>query len=297
LSSDERPQQLIIVDGTWHHAKTLVRDLPALHQLPRYRLAPSAPSRYRIRREPNVMALSTVEATVAALRFLEPETKGFEQLLNAFEKMIEDHLAHPGSANGSRFKQRRRGKLKNIPLALRGTLGNIVVAYGEAAAGERGRKRVAGMPVSWVAQRLGDGASFACTLVPPRPLSDPFLKHLELARADFDGALSLAEARRRWAQFRQPGDIVTVMHPGTAQLFSSIASVPAACLVLKAIDLKSILDPPTRAEISAAADNHFAAPHALGRATKRLAIDISLVRHLNALATTGNVLPHCSLQS
>lgn len=286
LSVGERPQQLIVVDGTWHHAKTLIRDIPALHRLPRYRLAPSAPSRYRIRREPNAMALSTVEATVAALRFLEPETTGFEQLLNAFEKMVEDHLAHPGSANGSRFKQRRRGKLKNIPLALRGKLDHIVVAYGEAAAGERGRKRVAGVPISWVAQRLGDGDCFACTLVPPRPLSDAFLKHLELAPADFDAALSLVEARRRWAQFQQPGDVVTVMHPGTAQLFSCIADEPAPCLVLKAIDLKTILQPSANAEILAAAGN-FAVSRTLGRATKRLAIDITLVRHLNALAATS----------
>ncbi len=282
LSADERPQQLIVVDGTWHQAKTLVRDIPALQRLPRYRLAPSAPSRYRIRREPDAMALSTVEATVAALRFLEPETTGFEQLLNAFEKMIADHLAHPGSATGSRFKQRRRGKLNNIPLALRGNLENIVVAYGEAAAGQRGQKRVAGTPVSWVAQRLGDGDRFACTLVQPHPLSDTFLRHLELTRTDFDAALSLTEARRRWAQFQRPSDIVTVMHPGTVRLFSFIAD--SACLVLKAIDLKSILDPAARAFISAAADNDLAASHALGRATKRLAIDISLVRHLNALA-------------
>jgi DTW domain-containing protein len=288
LSAAELPQQLIVVDGTWHHAKTLVRDIPALQRLPRYRLAPSAPSRYRIRREPNAISLSTVEATVAALRFLEPETIGFERLLNAFEKMIEDHLAHPGSPNGSRFKQRRRGKLKNIPLALRGKLENIVVAYGESTAGERGHERVAGMPVSWVAQRLGDGACFACMLVPPHPLSDVFLGHLELTGADFETALPLVEAQRRWAQFRRPSDIVTVLKPGTARLLSFIARESAACLVLKSIDLESILDQAARAEISAAAGN-FAPSHVLGRATKRLARDISLVRHLNALAAAGNV--------
>src|SRR5262249_33676158 len=60
LPADQRPQQLVIVDGTWHQAKTLVRDVSALHNLPRYQLAPVVPSRFRIRRQPSVMALSTI---------------------------------------------------------------------------------------------------------------------------------------------------------------------------------------------------------------------------------------------
>jgi DTW domain-containing protein YfiP len=152
----ERPQQLVVVDGTWHQTKTLVRDIPALQSLPRYQLTPTVPSRYRIRREPNETALSTVEATVAALRILEPETVGFEQLLQAFERMVSMQLAHPGSANGARFIARGSRTLKNIPIALQGDLANIVVAYGEAQPGERGTgKRAPAPPVCWVAQRLG----------------------------------------------------------------------------------------------------------------------------------------------
>jgi DTW domain-containing protein YfiP len=90
---EERPRQLVIVDGTWHQAKTLVRDIPALQRLPQYRLDPAAPSRFRIRREPHASALSTVEATVAALRVLEPETAGLDGLLAAFEAMVEAQLA------------------------------------------------------------------------------------------------------------------------------------------------------------------------------------------------------------
>ncbi len=95
LPPAERPEQLVVVDGTWHHAKTVVRDLRPLHDLPRYRLAPAEPSRYRVRREPSAMFLSTVEATVAALRALEPETRGLDQLLAAFDCMVERQLAHP----------------------------------------------------------------------------------------------------------------------------------------------------------------------------------------------------------
>ncbi len=94
LPADRRPEQLVILDGTWNHVKTLLRDLPVLHSLPCYQLAPTAPSRFRIRLEPSAACLSTVEATVAALRILEPHTPGFDQLLNAFDQMIARQLTH-----------------------------------------------------------------------------------------------------------------------------------------------------------------------------------------------------------
>jgi DTW domain-containing protein YfiP len=104
LPQDQRPQQLVVLDGTWHQTKTLLRDIPALQSLPRYQLAPAAPSRYRIRLVPSAMALSTIEATVGALRLLEPETLGLDRLLQAFEKMVDMQLAHPGFATGSWFR-------------------------------------------------------------------------------------------------------------------------------------------------------------------------------------------------
>ena len=80
----ELPEQLIVIDGTWHHAKTLLRDLPLLETLPRYRIQPDQPGNYRIRREPNETALSTLEATVEALRAIEPDTSGLSELVAAF---------------------------------------------------------------------------------------------------------------------------------------------------------------------------------------------------------------------
>ncbi len=40
LSAAERPDQLVIIDGTWHQAKTIVRDVPQLRDMPCYRLRP-----------------------------------------------------------------------------------------------------------------------------------------------------------------------------------------------------------------------------------------------------------------
>lgn len=281
----DRPEQLVVLDGTWHHARTLIRQIPALKQLPRYRLAPSEPSRYRIRREPNAASLSTVEATVAALRILEPETRGFDQLLRAFDTMVEDQLAHPGSVDATRrYKARTQRTFKNIPRVLLGNLEHVVVAYGEAPPGERGSKGPAGPPISWLAERLGTGERFSCLLHPPRPLDDVFLAHLRLARGDFASAMSLDEARRRWSNFRRAEDVVIVLRPGTARLFSYLAQGHETCLLLKSIDLDAR---PGQAELDAAAPV-LESPDDLAlncsRAGRRLAESIALVRHFNRLA-------------
>src|SRR5690606_3295960 len=52
LAPEERPQHLVILDGTWNHAKRLWRANPWLEDLPHVRINPAEPSRYRIRREP-----------------------------------------------------------------------------------------------------------------------------------------------------------------------------------------------------------------------------------------------------
>jgi DTW domain-containing protein YfiP len=285
LTSGQRPEQLVILDGTWHHAKTLLREIPALQSLPRYGLAPTAPSRYRIRREPNATALSTVEAAVAALRILEPETEGFDQLLQAFDKMVEDQLAHPGSINSQRFRNRRKRTFKNIPLALLGDLENVVIAYGESPMGKRGCKRMQGPPISWVAQRLGTGEMFSCILHQASPIPDVFLKRLMLTREDFAAALPLEEARLHWEQFRRPNDVVTVFHPNTARLLSYLGGDRNSCLVLKSVNLEA---DPTYAMLDGGVpltSVPIATAHKLGRAGERLATAVGYVRLLNALAT------------
>ncbi len=134
LPEVDRPDQLVILDGTWHHAKTLMRDIPRLRTLPKYQLAPSSPGRYRIRREPNEHALSTIEATVAALQALEPETNGLDQLLQVFEGMIDTQIGQSDNDSWRRNRRRRRGGA-NVPRVLCGDLSNVVVAYGEQERG------------------------------------------------------------------------------------------------------------------------------------------------------------------
>jgi DTW domain-containing protein YfiP len=84
----DHPAHLVVLDGTWSHARRLYRHNPWLHVLPQFSITPDAPSRYRLRRQPKTHFLSTIESIVQALRILEPETRGFGQLIRAFDEMI-----------------------------------------------------------------------------------------------------------------------------------------------------------------------------------------------------------------
>src|SRR5262249_46117618 len=67
LRSSEVPVRVFILDGTWWQAKKLWQRNPWLHALPAYRLSPSTPGQYRIRREPAAHCLATIEAVVQLL--------------------------------------------------------------------------------------------------------------------------------------------------------------------------------------------------------------------------------------
>lgn len=89
-----RPTHLLVLDGTWGHARRLFHAHPGLASMPRFELVGDQRSRYRLRKEPADHCLSTVEAIVAALRVIEPETRGFDLLLDAFDRMIDRQEVH-----------------------------------------------------------------------------------------------------------------------------------------------------------------------------------------------------------
>ncbi len=292
VPAEHRPQQLVILDGTWHHAKTLFRDVPALHALPQYRLAPKAPGRYRIRREPDSTSLSTLEATVAALRALEPAAGDFDRLLEAFDTMVNRQLAHPKSPSGWRRNQRRQQIGGNIPRALRGDLSSVVVAYGESSPGGQGSKSSARTPIYWVAQRLGTCERVTLAVKPECPLSDSLLEHLELTAGDFANALSHDEFRQTWLGFLRPDDTLVVYHRSTLRLLSRVHADAPNSLVLKSVSLNTGRPGGTLDERLAAEDLTSGPAEHPGRAGRRLAKAITLVRHLNALSKAAPAKRH-----
>jgi DTW domain-containing protein YfiP len=118
LPRDRLPSTLVAIDGTWAHAKRLYRENGWLRDLPHVRLQPAQPSRYRIRREPRADYVSTLEAIVEALRVLEPEHARLDELLAAFDRMIDRQIAHAAvveRASGRRGRCRRCSPTRGSP--------------------------------------------------------------------------------------------------------------------------------------------------------------------------------------
>ncbi len=282
LSPTERPEQLIIIDGTWHQAKTIVRDVPQLQKLPCYRLAPASPGQYRIRLEPDAQSLSTLEATVAALRALEPETDGWDQLLAAFNTMVENQLEHLAHHAVARTRKPRQTRHRNLPFTLLQDSQRLVVAYGEATPSRRGNSNFSALPVNWVAQRLGAGDRFSCCLRQDEPLSVTALQHMRLSVDDFDAAVTADNFRERWRQFLRPHDVLIVYHQRTWQLLRQIDAAPECYVVLKSVfgnwqsgiqSMESLLETEGLAIPPRAGQN---------RADHRLDMAVAMVKHLRA---------------
>lgn len=280
LTESEMPEQLVVLDGTWHHAKTLMRDIPSLHTLPRYKLASSTPGQYRIRREPNEFALSTLEATVQALRAIEPHTDGFEKLMAVFHQMIETQLGQ--SKTVARVNTKRRRGSANIPRLLSDPESNIVVAYGDQPLGGSSRDhRQAGKlaPIYWTAKRLDSGETFQCAIESDSPFTEEFLKHLRMNRDVFAAAVSVEVFQQQWMKFLRPQDRVVVYHKNTARMLQQVDASFAPAVILKSIQLdktqkRSTLDEFLKSEGIATT------PDSDSRASQRLANAVAYVEYL-----------------
>ena len=193
LPAGERPSGLVVLDGTWPHARSLYKRNHWLHALPHYRLSPDAPSRYRIRKEPSEDYVSTLESVVLALRILEPDLEGLEGLLHAFDAMVDAQISHRDQAKragvGQRFMKRKVGRVfRGIPSWFGEGFNSLVAIYAEAMPlDDRIERPRELLQVSAI--RLSDGASFERFVMPPSGLPIPDdLSLLGLEPADFSGA-------------------------------------------------------------------------------------------------------------
>lgn len=294
IRPDQRPDQLIVIDGTWSQAKTMVRDIPQLQGLPHFKINPEQPGQYKIRLEPDDTSLSTVEATVAALKANEPETVGLDQLLVAFATMVDRQLNHPRVGRDCYTGGRNEGRTINVPGRLCGDPSKIVVAYGEAAyrdlnAGPLGEAR---LPLVWMARRLAPRpgpklskpeGSFARSISTDVPLTDSFLEHLQLPRSYFDRAISPSQFCEAWDRFSEPDDVLVVFNQGTLQLLRNIGAPLGHPLTLKSIHFDKLRKTRTLSEFLDANQvvSRPLAPFE-GRAGLRLANAVALVQFLRA---------------
>lgn len=102
------PCLLVVPDGTWRHARTLLRNNPGLAALPCVALPQGSVSRYRVRQAREPGALSTLEAIVQALNALEAPAL-FDALLRPFEALVQGQIAAMGLDVYERHHVRRQG--------------------------------------------------------------------------------------------------------------------------------------------------------------------------------------------
>ena len=93
-----RPRPLLFLDATWRKSRRFLLESPALASLPQYSLASPPASRYRIRREPEPEALSTLEAIVHSLALLEANSEKFAPLLHIMDSLVDEQITQMGTA-------------------------------------------------------------------------------------------------------------------------------------------------------------------------------------------------------
>lgn len=277
------PVTLVVLDGTWWQARKLFRQNPELLTLPRYSLSPRAPSRYRIRREPALHCISTIEAIGEALCLLEPPGFDREALLQPFEAMVE-HQLHFASARGERrhLAYRDRPRKPRLPQLLVQRAADLVVGYGEANAWARGSP-LAGEAeiVHWVAERLETGERFEALIAPRRPLSPSFQAHTRVAPERVLVGESFSEFRERWRAFTRPSDLLAGWG-----FYASERLVAEGVSVPERLDLRTLARRHLRkktGEVAACASELGASvpePWALGRGGERLSAAVAVTRAL-----------------
>ncbi len=95
VSQEEKPDLIVVPDGTWRKARLILHSNPALQKLPRWLLPEGEVSRYRLRKAPDPQAVSTLEAIVRVMQIMEPG-RDFSPLLRPFEHLIEEQIQAMG---------------------------------------------------------------------------------------------------------------------------------------------------------------------------------------------------------
>jgi DTW domain-containing protein len=285
LDPDEVPRRLFVIDGTWHQARTLYRDIPGLRRLPHLTLPAHLRSAYQIRRQPDLHCLSTIEAVVYALRALEPNTPGLEALLESFATMQSRQLAVPHGTGRTRTHGRAHAS-RAVPRLLVEGYGALVVAYAESTldASAPGGRRL----LCCAAEKPATGERFQRVLYHPS-LNDAHLAHLGLSREAVESGLSAEAFRREWSGFLGDATNLAAWNHGTLELLCHAAGAARAGVALKATyhNLKRArgsLEDVVRLEALGAVDGTEPdpGPSAAGRAGARLQNAVQLARFLHA---------------
>ena len=203
------PITLVVIDGTWTTAKKLVRVNPFLASLPRYAFAPSAPSAYRIRREPRDDYVSTIEAVAHVLTVLEGDH--FQPMLAPFSALVDAQIDCQSRLHGARVRHRRnKVHLQRPRLASELGSDRLVCVSGEANAWpyHEGASSPPDELVQWVARRLSTGETFEAVIAPRQRLAPSTTSHTQLSEERLGAGETFARFTERWRAFLREDDVV-----------------------------------------------------------------------------------------
>lgn len=200
---------LIVVDGTWSHAGKLVRVNPALAALPRVAFIPARPSEYRIRREPTLTCVSTIEALSNVLNVLEGGSS-FDALLDPFRNMVDKQIQFATAARVSRRRARlRRPKRTPLKELFAATWSRIVCVQGEANGWSiRNPNRLPPETIHFAACRIATGETYEAVVAPRRPIAPLAPTYVELSEDVLRRGMTCEAWHASWSWFSRPGDLL-----------------------------------------------------------------------------------------
>lgn len=292
------PVTLVVVDGTWWQAKSLVRDNPTLAALPRYSFSPPAPSQYRIRREPEPSYVSTIEALVYVLGALEGDPVRFTSLLDPFRAMIDAQLEHEARHAGRGTRHARRKRVAPAPPPVPECLGDpgrardVVCVHGEANAWPYGTTERGGLGdelVHWVATRPATGEVLDVVLAPRQPVAPATPSHTWLSHQVLAAGATRDELDARWSAFVRDTDVVCSWGHYATRLFEGLG----LRMPRQRVDLRHAARVYSRGKVGTleAFVDHLAVtasePFGPGRANARLAFLATVVRAFAIAAAPG----------
>jgi len=284
------PVTLIVVDGTWSQAKTVVRDNPVLAGLPRYAFTAPEPTQYRIRREPRSEYVSTIEALMHVLGALEGEPDRFRALLDPFRAMVDAQLdAQARSARPRvRHPRAKRSVGARLPAPITERLEDLVCVVGEANAWPfvAGEQSIGDELVHWVARRVATGETFDAVCAPEKPLSPSTTFHTELDEATLRGGAPRVDLVDAFHGFLRPSDVICSWGPYAPRLFD----ISGGTLPAERIDLRAAAQRLTSRKIggiegyAATVAPESRAATLRGRARRRLAMIVDMIEAWRAMA-------------
>lgn len=237
----EGPITLVVIDGTWPQAKSLVRRNPELAALPRYAFVAPSPSTYRIRREPRAEYLSTIESLAYVLGLLEGAPARFATMHAPFTAMVETQLAF-AARNATPRRRVRTVKRSPTPPApppiYRERVDDLVCVVAESNAWPRADRRPGrsdpGELLHLVACRVSDGRVLDVVVAPTAELAPGTPAQIALPQATLEAGVDRSSARASLAAFLRPSDVLVTWGSHT----SAVLEAAGLALPSERLDLR-----------------------------------------------------------